>query len=127
MSNEDRFTIKDDLGEHEVRIAPPASAGQKISIVTLAESNWIYALSAALGASWRGPGRPKTKIATYKYDFAKYGQAVFDELHARNCGLDEFFDAANAAFMACTEGIVDMEEVNALADFTEEREDLTGV
>ncbi len=126
MTKEDTYTISDNDGEHQIRLSPPASAAQRFSIAQLADSNQVYALCAALGACWRGPGRPKAKIGTYKYDFAKYGQAVFDELDARGCTPEHWVDAASAAFLACLGGMIDVEEVEALAGFTENQEESTG-
>ena len=122
MTKEDTYTISDNDGEHQIRISPPASAAQRFSIAQIADANQVYALCAALGACWRGPGRPKVKISSHKYDFAKYGQAVFDELDSRGCTPDQWVDAASAAFMACVGGLIDVEAVEAQADFTEKEE-----
>jgi len=122
MTKEDTYTIEHNGGTFEIRISPPASAGQMQSIVDAVNHNQIYALCAALGACWRGPGRPKAKIQALQHNFLRYGQAVFDELHAIGAGPDQWVDAASAAYLKCVEGLLGVEEVKALTDFTENQE-----
>ena len=126
MKTEDRFTLVDNHGEYEIRVSPPASHGVRWSIVQVSQSNEIYGMCAALGVSWRGPGKPKTNPAQFKHDYARFGQAVFDELFARGCGPERFVDAASAAFIKCLDGLVNAEDVKALTDFIEAQEGSTG-
>ena len=121
------YTLKHDGGEYKFKLSAPSSVAQRYSIVNAADGNQIYALFAALGACWRGPGRPKTKIATFKFDFARYGQAVFDEMHDRGLEVDTVVEVAGEAFMLCLQGILSKEDVDAFADFTAaQSEDLIG-
>lgn len=112
------YTITDKTGTHRFRLSPPASVAQRYSIISSADGNQLFALSAALGACWRGPGRPKTKISTHKFDFNRYGQAVFDELHGRGVDVEVLMSVATAAFVLCLDGIMSGDEVKAFADFT---------
>ena len=110
--------MKHSGGVYRFSLAAPSSAAQRYSVVTEASGNQLYALFAALGACWRGEGRPKTKITTYKFDFPRYGQAVFDEMDGRGADIEGLVEVAGEAFMLCLEGIVSKEDVDALADFT---------
>jgi len=110
------------LGKHTFTLSPPASMAQRFSIVTAANTNQLYAISAALGACWRGAGRPISKIGSFSFDFHRYGQAVFDELCERGLAVDALADVAGDAFMLCVQGLPGAEDVDALADFTEGQE-----
>lgn len=106
------------LGKHTFTLSAPASYAQRFSIVTAAQSNQLYAISAALGACWRGAGRPKSRIGSFSHDFHKYGQAVFDELCERGLALDDIAEAAGDAFMLCVRGLPNAEAVESAANFT---------
>ena len=107
------------LGKHTFTLSPPASMAQRFSIVTAASTNQLYAVSAALGACWRGAGRPTSRIGSFSHDFHKYGQAVFDELCGRGLSVDEIADAAGDAFMLCVRGLPNAEAIDQTANFIE--------
>tara|TARA_R100000808_G_scaffold6931_1_gene20306 strand:+ start:1134 stop:1535 length:402 start_codon:yes stop_codon:yes gene_type:complete len=120
------YTITDRTGQHTFRLAPPASPAICTSIVVAASSNQIMGLSAALGACWRGAGKPEVKASSFEYNFLNYGRAVFDELHARGVNSDELMEVSTQAYLKCLEvAIPAAGEVEALADFIEGREEST--
>ena len=119
MDNNEEFTLKDNKGEYKFRLAPPNSESDRWCITTLASDNRWFAVCAALGACWRGPGRPKTKVESHNYNYAKYGKAVFDELLTRKFDIEACLEVASSAYMLCTVGIISAEDVEATADFSE--------
>jgi hypothetical protein len=125
MDNNEEYTLKDNKGEYKFRLAPPNSESDRWCITTLASDNQWFAVCAALGACWRGPGRPKTKVESHKYNYAKFGKAVFDELRAREFDIEKALEVGSVAFIMCTEGIISAEDVEATADFSEAQPDLS--
>jgi len=91
-------------------------------IVAAAASNWRRAFGAALGACWRGPGRPKVRYGSCDYNPLRYGGEVLDELDARGEDLEQVLAAAGEAFALLAEGMITEEEVEKKADIIEKPE-----
>ena len=103
------------VGEREIRLEAPGSMTIRHEIVASAASNWRRAFGAALGACWRGPGRPKVRYGSCDYNPLRYGGEVLDELDERGEDLEEVLAAAGAAFGMLAEGMISEEEVEKKA------------
>ena len=108
------------IGDRVVRLELPASVAIRHEITRSAAENSTRALFAALGACWRGAGRPAAKYASNGYNPLRYGGAVYDELHARD-GVDEaeLWTAAGAAFALIAKEWIGGDEVDDAVDFTD--------
>jgi len=115
----EQLTLKDNQGEYTFRLAAPDNAADRWCITTLAQDNQYFAVFAGLAACWRGPGRPKAKIAQFNHNYARFGKAVLDEMLKRGFERDRLFEVAAQAFILCTDGVIDGEAVEATADFSE--------
>lgn len=107
------------IGGRTVRLELPASVSVRHEITRSAADNTTRALFAALGACWRGAGRPAVKYAATGYNPLKYGGAVYDELIARDGADDaELWTAAGVAFSLIADEWITADEVDAAVDFT---------
>ena len=79
------------IGEYKVRLKAPASFIVCREIMRAAAINEERAYYAALGACWKGKGKPKVR---YNYDPLKYGGLIFDNLAQRGIGPDAVGTAA---------------------------------
>tara|TARA_R110002110_G_scaffold139105_2_gene325548 strand:- start:1618 stop:1986 length:369 start_codon:yes stop_codon:yes gene_type:complete len=114
-----------EIGEREVTLSAPASLTVRHEIASCAGSNWRRSFGAALGACWRGVGRPKTKYAGCDYNPLKYGGEVIDELVARGEPMQDVLKAGGIAFGLISSELISESEVKAVEDFTEPMEGLT--
>lgn len=114
-------TVK--IGEREVSLSAPASLTIRHEIVSAAGDNWRRSFGAALGACWRGLGRPKIKYARCDYNPLKYGGEVIDELLDRGENISEIITAGGVAFNLLAADLIGEKEVAEVSDFTEQKED----
>lgn len=106
-----KFTV----GEHEIQLAPPASITIRTELVAASQDNAARAKAAALGACWRGKGRPKARYADHGYNPMRYGAAVLEELVARGVAPLQVLAVGGMALSLCFEGVIPGEDEVAAA------------
>ena len=113
------------IGERDVTLSAPSSLTVRHEITASASSNWRRSFGAALGACWRGVGRPKVKYSGCEYNPLRYGGEVIDELVARGEPVQDVLKAGGIAFGILSAELIAESEVAAVEDFTEPQEDST--
>lgn len=122
MADQKEYT----LANSTFTLSAPASQAVNLCIVTLISQNRIYALGAAVGACWRGEGRPTAKIQTFDHDFAQYGKTVVDDLFKRGVTIDELMTVGSHAFALVAETLPNFNDVEETSDFFEGQGESTG-
>lgn len=107
------------LGGREITISAPSSYTERSEIWLLAADNRVRGIAAALGACWRGPGRPKVRYAACGYSPAVYGGRVLDELVERGYPLAEILRAGGVALEVLAGGLVTEQEVADAEGFSD--------
>jgi hypothetical protein len=93
MSDKTKYTV----GEHEITLGVPASYAVRLDIIHAQNSNRLRATAAALGACWRGPGRPSARYELCDYNPLLFGGQVLDELQGRGVELRTVFEVGTHA------------------------------
>ena len=106
------------IGGQEVRLSAPASEAIRTEIAFAAGGNYLRGSWAALGACWRGKGRPAATYAQARHDPLVYGAMVYDELRARGIPRREIATAAAVALALVSSDILDGREVTEKEGFT---------
>lgn len=104
------------IGGAEVPLTLPTSFAVRSEITLATEANWQRAIFAALGACWRGPGRPKARYEASNAPLI-YGAAVLDELIGRGLRLADLWAPATQAYKMVAASILTEEEVAAAEGF----------
>lgn len=105
------------IGPHQVRIAAPGSFTTCTRIQTVAAHDSVCGIGAALGACWRGPGRPKVPLGQ---DMARFGSQFLDACVREGLPPAELRRAGTVAMQAIAA------QVETFGSFWEDVEDAEG-
>ena len=87
----------------------PASFTVRYEIAAYGAKNSVRAMGAALGACWRGVGRPHAK---YEGDVAAYAEQVINELESRPAvTVADILQKGTEAYMLIAESIAKAEDL----------------
>lgn len=135
------------LRGEEAALTAPGSYSAALDVMVAAKDNPRRGLAAALGLCWPvfnrkqrrrmgedHPWAPLThSLASHNFNALAFGGAVLDEITERGCTLEEFSIAGAIALDMLTdllpesddEDVPDVDEVTAVADFSEAPEPST--
>jgi hypothetical protein len=125
MTDTDRPTEVTLNGE-TIRLSLPEDEALRMEIAAVDAGSPLPARWAALGACWRGRGRPKASPRAARFDFRAYGHAVYHELRARGVNRHEITAAGTVALYLLVDSLIDAAEVSATEDFTDPTADASG-
>jgi len=101
---------------------PPASYAERTDIVSADLPSFQRQLAAALGSCWpaglKWPGPRRPSFARAKYDVARFGGDVLDQLVALGVSPTEISAAATACFNAIADSVFGQQDLDAAEDFS---------
>lgn len=115
------------VGAHTVTLRPPKGQAIAWDILSYRGINGVRAACAALGACWRGEGRPKASYTACGFSPGAYGGQVMEELLERGVKFGAMVQAGEKAVAVLTSSIVTADEVDEAEGFTgADEEESTG-